>query len=91
MSLGPSYSGPYVWKGRTTGARYEFQTGFIPAGLLDQNGNPQSADYNGELAIVANPDGSVAPSVKTGPPADATGLAIYDAYVAFSPWDSSAP
>lgn len=80
-------AGRFLWKGRATGARYEFDRSQIPAALLDQNGNPQDAQFNGETCIVANEDMSVAHSVATGPPPGATD--IWSAYVQSSTWDST--
>lgn len=79
-------SGRFLWRGRSTGARYEYDRSQIPAALLDGNGVPMDGTYNGELCIVANEDMSVAPSVKTGPPPGAHD--IWSAYVLFSDWDS---
>src|SRR5471032_2873042 len=79
----------WYWRGRTTGSYAQFDTASIPAALLDTNGNPTSAEYDGELYVVANADGSVMnPQAMGVPPGDPD---IYASYVDFQVWDSIAP
>ncbi|MGP8161581.1 MAG: hypothetical protein ACLQGJ_10275 [Candidatus Dormibacteria bacterium] len=82
-------AGRFLWRGRATGGRYEFDQYRIPAALLSANGQPINGTYNGETCIFANDDGAVPHDLKTGPPAGTTGLGIYDAYVAFSTWSET--
>ncbi len=90
--------GSYVWRGKTTRRRYEYEQLAIPAALIAPNGQPLlEATFNGEIVVNANHDGSVARSVATGPPVGASTIPtpygandndIYSSYVAPSLWET---
>lgn len=77
-------SSTYYWRGRTTGGLAQFSRATIPAVLLDDNGNPQSATYDGETYVVANADGSVLNPQAMGVPLGDPD--IYASYVNFNTW-----
>lgn len=89
--------GSYVWVGKTTRHRYEFLQQTIPAALMGPFGQPVlEGTFNGELVVNANHDGSVAATVASGPPPDASPLPlpygtgdndIYSAYTLASLWE----
>ena len=89
--------GSFVYKGKTSGRRYEWMQLAIPSALLGFNGQPLlEASYNGEILVNANHDGSVAEAVATGPPLGASTVPtaygasdndIYSAYVLASLWE----
>ena len=91
--------GSYCWKGKTTGRRYEFMQLAIPAELLSPYGQPLlEGNFNGEIVVNSNHDGSVARAIATGPPPGATfmptpggvsGNDIYSAYTIDSLWEQS--
>jgi len=77
------------YRGRTSGAIYKFDIGVIPGELVDSNGNQYAGQYNGELCIPCNRDGSVLNPQAMGVPTDAFGNpleSIYNAYVNFPDW-----
>jgi hypothetical protein len=81
-------AGRFLWKGRTTGGRYEYDQADIPAALLSSTGQPlDGVTFNGETLVIANEDMSVAHAQAKGPPPGATD--IWSAYVATSTWDQT--
>lgn len=72
------------WRGVETGTHYRFLPGFIPAVLLDSEGKPVvEGQWNGELVIQCNQDGSVARGVAGPSPT------VYDPGAAYSPWEQA--
>lgn len=70
------------WRGVETGTHYRFLPASIPAALLDAVGNPVvEGQWNGELVIQCNNDGSVARGVAAASPT------VYDPGAAYSPWE----
>jgi hypothetical protein len=79
----------FYWRGRTTGGLYQFDQAHIPPALLDAGGNQTSAEYDGELCVVANADGSVLNPQAMGVPSGETD--IYASYVNFNTWSENIP
>lgn len=85
------------YRGRTSGALYSFDVAIIPSTLLDEFGNVYAGQYNGELCIPSNRDGSVLNPQAMGFPSDEYGdplpnaggvgnQPLYNAYVNFPDW-----
>jgi hypothetical protein len=81
-------AGRFLWKGRTTGGRYEYDQADIPAALLGPQGQLlDGVTFNGETLVLANDDMSVAHTVAKGPPPGNPD--IYSAYTQTSTWDQT--
>ncbi len=92
--------GSFCWKGTVSKRRYEYMQLAIPPALIDpQTQQPLlEAQYNGELVINSNHDGSVALALATGPPPGASVVPlpygagdndIYSAFVQPSLWEQA--